>query len=87
MADSVWEMTAKALQKNGIDDIDILITFNKGEPLKPLSKVASGGELSRFMLALKTIASNKFNNQTLVFDEIDNGVSGGVAYSIANKIK
>lgn len=75
------------LQKTGIDDIDILITFNKGEPLKPLSKVASGGELSRFMLALKTIASNKFNNQTLVFDEIDNGVSGGVAYSIANKIK
>lgn len=75
------------LQKTGIDDIDILITFNKGEPLKPLSKVASGGELSRFMLALKAIVSNKFSNQTLVFDEIDNGVSGAIAYSMANKIK
>lgn len=75
------------LQKTGIDDIDILITFNKGEPLRPLSKVASGGELSRFMLALKAIASNKFSNQTLVFDEIDNGVSGAIAYSMANKIK
>lgn len=85
--DIVVSSDATKLQKNGIDDIDILITFNKGEPLKPLSKVASGGELSRFMLALKAIASNKFNNQTLVFDEIDNGVSGAVAYSIANKIK
>lgn len=74
-------------KKNGIDDIEINITFNKGEDLKPLYKVASGGELSRFMLALKAISSNKFKNKTLIFDEIDSGVSGLVAYSIAKKIK
>lgn len=83
----VVESNEEKFQKTGIDTIDILITFNKGEPLKPLSKVASGGELSRFMLALKAIASEKFENQTLIFDEIDSGVSGAVAYSIANKIK
>lgn len=81
------ESDEEKFQKTGIDNVDILITFNKGEPLKPLSKVASGGELSRFMLALKAIVSEKFVNQTLIFDEIDNGVSGAVAYSIANKIK
>lgn len=83
----VVESNEEKFQKTGIDNVDILITFNKGEPLKPLSKVASGGELSRFMLALKAIASEKFENQTLIFDEIDSGVSGAVAYSIANKIK
>lgn len=74
-------------RKNGIDEVDFLITFNKGEPLKPLSKTASGGEMSRFMLALKTLVSKKFDLQTIIFDEIDNGVSGAIAYSIANKIK
>lgn len=72
---------------DGIDEIDFLISFNKGEPLRPLSKVASGGELSRFMLALKTKVSEKLDLQMIVFDEIDNGVSGAIAYSIANKIK
>lgn len=74
-------------RKNGIDEVEINITFNVGEALKPLHKVASGGELSRFMLALKAIASKKFKNKTLIFDEIDSGVSGSVAYSIASKIK
>lgn len=74
-------------RKNGIDEVDFLITFNKGEPLKPLSKTASGGEMSRFMLALKTLVSKKLDLQTIIFDEIDNGVSGAIAYSIANKIK
>lgn len=73
--------------QNGIDEVDFLISFNKGEPLKPLSKVASGGELSRFMLALKSLVSEKLHLQTIIFDEIDNGVSGAIAYSIANKIK
>ncbi|MFA6722296.1 MAG: DNA repair protein RecN [Bacilli bacterium] len=73
--------------ENGIDEIDFLITFNPGEPLRPLSKVASGGELSRFMLALKAILFTKINLQTIVFDEIDAGISGSVAYSIAAKIK
>ncbi len=72
---------------DGIDLVDFYISFNPGEPLKPLSKVASGGELSRFMLALKTIVSEKLDLQTIIFDEIDNGVSGSIAYSIANKIK
>lgn len=74
-------------KKDGIDTIDFMISFNKGEPLKPLAKVASGGELSRFMLALKTLVSHKLELQTLIFDEIDNGVSGEIAYSIASKIK
>jgi len=76
-----------SFKKNGIDEIEMMITFNKGEPLKPLSKVASGGELSRFMLAFKAITAKNFTNQTLIFDEIDSGVSGAIAYSIANKIK
>lgn len=75
-----------SLKNNGIDEIDFYITFNKGEPLRPLAKVASGGELSRFMLALKTLVVEKLNLQTIIFDEIDNGVSGAIAYSIANKI-
>jgi len=76
-----------AFKEDGIDIIDFIISFNIGEPLKPLSKVASGGELSRFMLALKTLVSAKLNLQTIIFDEIDNGVSGSIAYSIASKIK
>ena len=73
--------------KDGIDICDFLVSFNKGEPVKPLSKVASGGELSRFMLAIKTVLGNKLPQQTKIFDEIDSGVSGAVAYSIANKIE
>ena len=74
-------------KKDGIDEIDFLISFNKGEPTKSLSKTASGGELSRFMLALKTVLGSNMILQTKIFDEIDNGVSGSVAYSIAEKIK
>ena len=72
---------------DGIDEIDFLVSFNKGEPRKPFVKVASGGEMSRFMLALKSIISNKYPYQFKVFDEIDHGVSGLVAYRIAEKIK
>jgi len=81
------ELDNITFKNNGIDEVDFLISFNVGEPLKPLSKVASGGELSRFMLALKEVISEKVNLQTIIFDEIDSGVSGEVAYSIANKIK
>ena len=73
--------------KDGIDVIDFLVSFNKGEKLKPLSKVASGGEMSRFMLAMKTVLGNHLPQQTKIFDEIDSGVSGHVAHSIALKIK
>ena len=71
---------------NGINEIDFLISFNKGEPLKPLNKIASGGELSRFMLAIKSISCLKDLQKTFIFDEIDSGVSGEVAFSIGLKI-
>ena len=75
------------LGSNGIDNVDFMVSFNKGELLKPLSKVASGGELSRFMLALKTVLGNNLPMQIKVFDEVDSGVSGNVAFAIAKKIK
>ena len=76
-----------AFTKKGFDLVDFLVSFNKGEDLKVLSKVASGGELSRFMLALKTSINSKLNSKLFIFDEIDQGVSGAVAQSIATKLK
>lgn len=75
------------LKENGQDLIDFLVSFNKGESIKSLNKTASGGELSRFMLALKEISSFNMKDETLIFDEIDTGVNGEVAYAIASKIK
>ena len=80
-------ITTDALNKNGINDIEFLISMNKGEELKPLSKVASGGELSRLMLGLKVIFSKLQGISTIIFDEIDTGVSGPVATSIGKKMK
>lgn len=74
------------LSDNGIDEVNFLVSFNKGETMKPLNKIASGGELSRFMLALKCVLRKNMLNQTIIFDEIDSGVSGKVAYAIASKI-
>ena len=71
---------------NGIDKIDFLITLNKGEPKKPLSKVASGGELSRIMLAFKSIFAKIQRLSLIVFDEIDSGISGVAAAKMAQKI-
>lgn len=71
---------------NGIDKIDFLITLNKGEPKKPLSKVASGGELSRIMLAFKSIFAKIQKLSLIVFDEIDSGISGVAAAKMAQKI-
>ena len=73
--------------ENGIDIVDFYITFNVGEPLKPLHKVASGGELSRIMLAFKSIYLKKNQLSFMIFDEIDSGVSGVTARKIANKMK
>lgn len=73
--------------KNGVDTFDILISFNPGETLKPLSKVASGGEMSRVMLALKTHLFKNKKLSTVIFDEIDTGISGSVAEGVARKIK
>lgn len=73
--------------ENGVDSCEFLISTNLGEPLKPLSKTASGGELSRIMLAFKTFFSKESKISLLVFDEIDSGVSGFVASEIAKKMK
>jgi DNA repair protein RecN (Recombination protein N) len=72
--------------KTGMDSVEFFISPNQGEPLKPLSKVASGGELSRVILALKTIFSENQGITAIIFDEVDTGVSGRVAQAIAEKI-
>ena len=72
---------------NGLDHIEFLISPNPGEPLKPLAKIASGGELSRIMLAVKTILADADQISTLIFDEIDTGISGKAAKSVAQKLK
>lgn len=71
---------------NGMDKAEFLISTNPGEPLKPLVKIASGGELSRVMLAIKSILADSDGVETLIFDEIDTGVSGRAAMSIARKL-
>lgn len=72
---------------NGVDQIDFYVSFNKGEPLYSISKVASGGEASRMMLAFKSYLCKDNNISLEVFDEIDTGVSGKTALKIANKMK
>lgn len=72
--------------KNGYDEIQFIISTNPGEELKPLGKVASGGELSRIMLAIKTVLSDKDETETLIFDEIDVGISGRTAQMVSEKM-
>lgn len=71
---------------NGFDNVEFLISPNIGEPLKPLAKIISGGEMSRFMLALKNIIAKLDNISTMVFDEIDTGISGKIAQVVAEKL-
>ena len=71
----------------GTDDIDFLISANPGQPLKPLSRVASGGELSRMSLAIQVIASDGSQIPTMVFDEVDSGVGGGVAEKVGVRLR
>ena len=71
---------------NGCDNVEFLISANPGEELKPLSKIASGGEMSRIMLAIKSVLSDSDLVETMIFDEIDTGVSGRAAQKIAEKI-
>ena len=71
---------------NGMDDAEFLISTNPGEPLKPLSKVASGGELSRIMLAMKAVLAQNDSIGTLIFDEIDAGISGRTAQMVSEKM-
>ncbi|MDT0944309.1 DNA repair protein RecN [Staphylococcus pseudintermedius] len=74
-------------QKNGLERIEFLISPNKGEPLKSLNKIASGGELSRIMLALKSIFVRAHGQTAILFDEVDSGVSGQAAQKMAEKMK
>lgn len=76
-----------ALLDNGLDNVDINISLNEGELLKPLSKVASGGERARFMFALKIIYAKQNNLSLLILDEIDIGISGKTAAMVANKMQ
>jgi len=71
---------------NGIDDIEFMISMNPGEPIKSLGEVASGGELSRIMLAIKTVMAEKDQVETLIFDEIDVGISGRTAQKVSEKM-
>lgn len=81
------QFTPCELCENGIDNIEFLISANVGEPPKPIAKIASGGELSRIMLALKNVLSDKDKISTMIFDEIDTGVSGRAATKVAEKLK
>lgn len=83
----VVEFTEVPLCEDGIDTAEFLISANVGEAPKPITKIASGGELSRIMLALKTIMANKDKVETMIFDEIDSGVSGRAALKVASKLK
>lgn len=74
------------LCENGIDDVEFLISTNVSEPLKPLVKVASGGEISRVMLALKSIFAQSDDIDTVIFDEIDTGISGKTSQAVADEI-
>ena len=75
-----------ALGDDGVDRVRFLISPNLGEPLKPLAKIASGGEASRFMLGLKRITADLEGTDVLVFDEIDTGISGRIAMVVAEKL-
>ncbi|MGN0181912.1 MAG: DNA repair protein RecN [Candidatus Ornithomonoglobus sp.] len=89
MEKAVFSVSVKpqAYAANGADLVEFMIATNPGEDLKPLVKIASGGELSRVMLAIKSILAKSDDVDTLIFDEIDTGVSGGAAQKIADKLK
>ncbi len=84
--ESTDEGGVRKYNHNGLDKVEFLISTNAGEPLKPLSKIASGGEMSRIMLAIKTILANVDKISTLIFDEIDIGISGKAAQKVGEKM-
>ena len=81
------EFAEQELGANGADSVAFYMSANAGEALKPLSKVASGGELARIMLAMKNVLAEKDQVNTLIFDEVDTGVSGRAAQRVAEKLK
>ena len=80
--DEVWEATS-----DGAEQVEYLISPNLGEPLRPLARIASGGEISRTMLAIKSVLSGHDPVDTMVFDEIDAGVSGRIAESVCRRMR
>lgn len=84
--DTTGESGARKYNQNGLDKVEFLISTNAGEPLKPLAKIASGGEMSRIMLAIKTILAKVDKISTLIFDEIDIGISGKAAQKVGEKM-
>lgn len=88
-ADVKFEIHFEALKECsalGIDEVEFMISMNPGQPVKPLVNVASGGELSRIMLAIKTVMAEKDEIETLIFDEIDVGISGRTAQKVSEKM-
>ena len=83
----VIDISSCELNQNGSDKVEFLISTNVSEGLKPLAKVASGGEVSRVMLAIKTIFAQNDNIDTVIFDEIDTGISGKTSQSVADEVK
>ncbi|MBO6263297.1 MAG: DNA repair protein RecN [Clostridia bacterium] len=83
--DDLKEVSDSPYSENGADEIEFMFSANLGEPLKPMSKIISGGEMSRFMLALKVIIADYQDIKTYIFDEIDTGISGNIARIVAEK--
>lgn len=81
------EIERVPLYRMGCDKLQFLVSANPGEPPKPMSKIASGGELSRIMLAIKTVLSGKDGVDTLIFDEVDTGISGAAANKVGEKLR
>jgi DNA repair protein RecN (Recombination protein N) len=85
-ADFMVSIQTSEPSKNGTDDVVFMIKTNPGTPFAPLHKIASGGELSRFMLALRVVLNNPTNKKTIVFDELDTGISGATASAVGERL-
>ncbi len=82
-----WPPPAERWSERGIDDAEFFVSPNPGEDLRPLARIASGGEMSRVMLGIKSLASIDATGKTLVFDEVDSGIGGGVADAVGTKLQ
>jgi DNA repair protein RecN (Recombination protein N) len=80
------ELTSQ-MRADGLDQVEFILSPNIGEDLKPLSKIASGGELSRIMLAMKTILARTASVETIIFDEVDSGIGGATAEVVGDKLR
>ena len=90
MRKAIFEVKMERLNDisaKGFDKVEFLLSSNPGEAPKPLSKIASGGELSRIMLALKKVLANPTGVPTMVFDEVDSGIGGGIAEVVGRKLR